>query len=115
MKITKDSYTFVEHKGEDDVWYVKIKEGDYKDIVYKYGHIEVLEEPNGEAKLKFQFNVAKLPEELGMDEFDLNNDVTFCTLLGDILVNILEDAMESGKYKLGKDDQSTDSESTMHE
>lgn len=115
MKINRDTYTFVEHKGEEDVWYVKIKEGDYKDIVYKYGHIEVLEEPTGDARLKFQFHVSKLPENFDMDENDLNNDVTFCTLLGDILVNILEDAMESGKYKLGNDDKPTDSESTMYE
>ena len=40
MKISKDSYTFVEHKGDED-WFVKIKEGDYKDIIYKYGRIEV--------------------------------------------------------------------------
>lgn len=115
MKISKDSYTFIEHKGEDDVWYIKIKEGAYKDIVYKYGHIEVVELPTGEANLKFHFKASKIPDDLGLDEMDLNNDVEFCNLLGDILVNILEDAMETGKYKLGNNDKPTDSESTVHE
>ena len=37
MKITSDSYTFVENDFSDDSWHVKINEGDYKDTVYKYG------------------------------------------------------------------------------
>jgi hypothetical protein len=113
MKITLDSYTFVEHKGEE-LWYVKIKEGDYKDVIYKYGRIEVLE-VGDHAKLKFEFKVEKWPDELDMTEEDFNEDATFMNILGDILIHILEDAMETGKYKLGNDDKPTDSESTVHE
>lgn len=114
--ITNESYTFVEHKGDED-WYVKIKaDGPYKGITYKYGRIEVQEdEDNLDAKLKFQFNIAKIPDELHIDETELHEDVTFLNMLGDILVHIIEDAMTSGKYKLGKNDKSTDSESTVHE
>lgn len=111
--ITSNSYTFVEHKGEED-WYVKIKEGDFKDIVYKYGRIEVTEEGE-EARLKFQFKIAKLPPDFDMTEEELQEDLEFLNLLGDILTHVIEDAMETGKYKLGNDDKSTDSESTVHE
>jgi hypothetical protein len=113
--ITSNSYTFVEHKGDED-WYVKIKEGDFKDIVYKYGRIEVVEDKEEDsARLKFQFKIAKIPEELQMNEEELQEDVEFLNLLGDILSHVIEDAMESGKYKLGNDDKPTDSESTVHE
>lgn len=114
--ITKESYVFVEHKGEED-WYVKIKdEGPYKGIIYKYGRIEVKEdELQEQAHLTFQFDVTKIPEELHIDKEELQHDVTFMNMLGDILTNIIEDAMESGKYKLGKNDKPTDTESTVHE
>lgn len=113
MKISKDSYTFVEHKGDED-WYVKIKEGDYKDIIYKYGRIEVQEEVDN-AKLKFQFNISKIPDDLLMTQEELQEDITFMNLLGDILTHIIEDAMDTGKYKLGKNDKPTDTEPTVHE
>jgi hypothetical protein len=113
--ITSDKYTFVEKKGDED-WHVKIKDGDYKDIIYKYGRIEVEEiEEEGSARLKFQFMIDKIPSELSMTTEDLQEDTTFLTLLGDILSHIIEDAMDSGKYKIGNDDKSTDSESTVHE
>ena len=34
--------------------------------------------------------------------------------LGDILSHIIEDSLETGKFKLGNDDKPTDSESTVH-
>lgn len=114
--ITKESYAFVEHKGEED-WYVKIKDdGPYKGIIYKYGRIEVLEDKENEAaQIKFQFEISKIPEDLHIDKDELQHDVSFMNMLGDILTHIIEDAMESGKYKLGKNDKPTDTESTVHE
>jgi hypothetical protein len=111
--ITSKSYAFVEHKGDED-WYVKLKEGDYKDIIYKYGKIGFQEEGD-EARLRFQFKVAKLPPDFDMTEEDLNQDETFLNHLGDVLTHILEDAMDSGQYKLGQNDKPTDSEPTVHE
>ena len=109
MKITSDSYTFIEHTNDTN-WYVKIKAGDYKDIIFKYGAIEIKEDAElDSAKLKFHFNISKIPEELSLTNEDLQEDADFMNLLGDILSHILEDAMDSGKYKLGKNDKSTDS------
>ena len=114
MMITSDSYTFVEKKGDED-WHVKIKDGEFKGIVYKYGRIEVAEDHDEEtARLKFQFHIEKIPTELEMTVEELNEDFTFLNTIGDILTHIIEDAMDSGKYKIGNDDKSTDSESTVH-
>lgn len=111
MKITSDSYTFVESATSGEDWHVKIKEGDYKDVVYKYGKIQV-HEIDDEASLKFQFKIVDLPEHL--DETELNSDVGFMTLLGDVLTHIIEDSLDTGHFKLGDNDKSTNSESTMH-
>jgi hypothetical protein len=113
--VTIDTYTFIEKK-DDPNWYVKIKEGEYKDIIYKYGKIGLVEDKAEDtARLQFQFHVEKIPENLAMTEEELNEDVEFLNILGAILTHIIEDAMDSGKYKLGNDDKSTDSESTVHE
>jgi hypothetical protein len=111
MKITSDVYSFVENDFSDDSWHVKINQGVYKDIVYKYGKIQVKEDGD-EAKLSFQFKIVDLPEHL--DEDDLNSSVEFMETLGDILTHIIEDSLETGKFKLGNNDKSTNSESVMH-
>ena len=111
MKITNDSYTFVESATSGDEWHVKLNEGDYKGIVYKYGKIQI-HEIDDQANLKFQFKIIDLPEHL--DEDELNSDSEFMTHLGDILTHIIEDSLDTGHFKLGNDDQPTNSQSAMH-
>ena len=111
MKITNDSYTFVENATSEEEWHVKVKEGEYAGVIYKYGKIQV-HEIDDEASLKFQFKVVDLPEHLNEDE--LNSDTEFMTLLGDILTHIIEDSLDTGHFKLGNDDKPIDSESTLH-
>jgi hypothetical protein len=50
-----------------------------------------------------------------MTEEELNEDLEFLNVLGAILTHIIEDSFESGQYKMGNNDKSTDSESTVHE
>ena len=117
MTVTYDTYSFVESATSNDEWHVKIKQGDYAGIVYKYGRIDIVEPivEGEDARLKFQFKTATIPESLGLSEDDLTTDEVFMNFLGDILVHIIEDAMNSGKFKIGNDDKPTDSESIMHE
>ena len=111
MKITSDTYSFVENDFSDDAWHIKINQGVYKDIVYKYGKIQV-KEKDEQATLSFQYKIIDLPEHL--DEQDLNCSVEFMDALGDILTHIIEDSFETGRFKIGNNDKSTDSESTVH-
>ena len=67
------------------------------------------------SKLHFQFNIEKIPKDFGMTEEELNEDLEFLNVLGAILTHIIEDSFESGQYKMGNNDKSTDSESTVHE
>lgn len=111
MKITSDSYSFVENDFSDDSWHVKINEGDYAGIVYKYGKIQIKE--NGDdATLGFQYAIVDLPESFDAEE--LKSSVEFMNTLGDILSHIIEDSLETGKFKLGNDDKSTNTESAVH-
>ena len=111
MTITNKTYSFVESATSGEEWHVKINEGDYKDVVYRYGKIQIAE-LDDEANLKFQYMIVDLPEHL--DEDELKSDVQFMTHLGDILTHIIEDSLDTGHFKLGNDDKPTDSESTMH-
>jgi hypothetical protein len=115
MKVTSDTYSFVDNDlAIDDAWHIKIKEGLFRDIVYKYGKIQIKENDiSGEATLSFQYKIIDLPSHLVED--DLNGSTDFMTLIGDILTHIIEDSFETGKFKLGKNDQPTNSESTLHE
>ena len=65
--------------------------------------------------VNYQFNISKIPDDLLMTQEELQEDVAFMNLLGDILTHIIEDAMDTGKYKLGKNDKPTDTEPTVHE
>ena len=111
IKVTNDTYSFVESATSGEEWHVKINDGDYKGIVYRYGKIQI-HEIDEEAKLKFQFKIIDLPEHLSEEE--LNSDDVFMTQLGDILTHIIEDSLDTGHFKLGKDDKPTDSKSIMH-
>lgn len=109
-------YAFVDKMDVvDDTWHIQIKDGDYSGVVYKYGSVKIHENDGKEAVLKFQFAIVEAPDHLHLD--DLNHDTDFMNTLGDILHNILTDAFESGKYRLGKkkdDDSEDDSQSVIH-
>lgn len=117
MQMTSDHYAFVENAHTTDEWHIKIKQGEYAGIIFKYGKIEIKEPEFGQedAILKFDFKVVKLPEGFDMTEEDLNGDEDFMNFLGKILVHIIEDAIERNTFKLGNNDKPTDSEPTLHE
>lgn len=86
MKLPK--YSMVE-KEDVDYYGFKIQEGEYSDVIYYYGEVSITEdEENDEASLKFMFNVDSGNEQYTKE--DLNDSVDFKTLIGDILVDILD-------------------------
>lgn len=107
MKITHDSYSFVEKDVDDDQWYVQLKEGDYSGVVYKYGKIQVKERDYDQAQLQFQYAIIECPDHL--DRSELQTDEVFMNTLGDVLTHIIEDSFTSNKFKLGENDKPTDS------
>ncbi len=88
-----EQYQFIERRG-DNFTSVGIKGGMYEGVVYKYGTVSVAEKENnkGEMPLSFQYDILD-PNGLERKEFDDN----FFNLIGDILVDIIDNSAGGSK------------------
>ena len=97
MSKIKSKYTFVSKEG--DTWAnVCIREGKFKDVIYNYGKVSVNHtEENDDGSLPFRFeyniidNALLKREEFGEE---------FFTLIGDILVDIIDDQLKEENLEL---------------
>ena len=65
---------------------------DYEDVIYKYGKISVDEnKENDNASLQFDYDVLVSPD---VPKEELNNDIDFKNLMGDILVHIIGEQLD---------------------
>ena len=65
---------------------------EYKDIIYKYGKVEIKEdEENNNASLQFNYDVLVSPT---IPKEDLEEDINFKNLMGDILHHLIEDQLQ---------------------
>ena len=108
--ITKDDYKFVE-RPEDVMYTVELTTGEYKGTKYQYGKVsakveEINDDEDGIASLSFMWNLIE-----GDDALQESPD--FQNYIGDVLSHILQDAFDSGEYKIGNDDDTkrTDNDS----
>jgi hypothetical protein len=90
MAKTLPRYELIEVDGEDS-WCVKLKSGEYADVVYKYNHVKAVapDSDDGYATLKFNYEVlyhAELPEE------KFAQCAAFEDSLGDILYDLIMSA-----------------------
>jgi len=86
-------YVFVQ-RDKDDFSCIKITEGKYKDIIFHYGKVGFGkdENPDGTLPMKFDYTVIKNPND--MDTLD-NNE--FIDYIGDLLIELLDEKIKSGK------------------
>lgn len=78
-------YCFIYPKDNATTVHVKLLEGLYKDIVFKYGKVKF--EPEGEnIYLRFAFDVIESPY---VKTKKLEKDMNFKNYLGDLLVEIM--------------------------
>ena len=109
--ITEDDYTLVE-KPDSLMYSVKIKKGKYTDVIVTYGEVRIKADPeNDKADLHFKYQIVESPKKLNVQE--LERDVEFNNLLGDILTYILQTAFDTGNYKLGSKEKTNGIESTI--
>ena len=88
----KKKYVFVQKEG-DDFTCIKLLEGKYKGVIYKYGKVGFAkdEKPDGTLPMKFDFDIIFNPhEETSIDKQD------FIDYIGDILIELLEKQIENG-------------------
>jgi len=108
--VTTNDYKFVE-RADDDFYTVELTTGDWTGTKYQYGKVsakieEINDDEDGIARLNFMWTLIEGDE-------DLAENPAFQDYIGKVLQNILEDAFDSGNYKIGNDDDSkrTDNDS----
>ena len=85
-------YAYVQRDG-DDFTCIKLLEGKYKGVIYKYGKVGFAKEekPDGTLPMKFDYDIIFNPhEETSIDKQD------FIDYIGDILIELLEKQIENG-------------------
>ena len=88
-----ETYTLVPGGDGDQHWLVRFLEGPFAETIIQYGAITVNEEDKG--SMSFNFFVESSPDsELTSDNVDLQ------LWAGDVLQEILREAVESGSVKL---------------
>ena len=91
MSNVKSKYTFVSKKG--DAWAnVCITGGKFKDVIYNYGKVSINpKKENDDGSLPFRFEYTIIDNALlQREEFGEE----FFTLIGDILVDIIDDQLK---------------------
>ena len=92
MSDIKDRYMFVARK-DDDSASIMIKDGKFKDVIYNYGKVLIPEEKNlnedGTLPFRFQYTII---DNVGIPRENFGED--FFTLIGDILVDIIDEQSE---------------------
>ena len=86
-------YVYVQRDG-DDFSSIKIVEGKYKDVIYKYGKVQFANEEQPDAIFLCSFNGLYKSKS---EELDLYIDQpAFIKYIGDILVEILDEKIKDG-------------------
>jgi hypothetical protein len=90
-------------QSEDKQWGVLIEDGKYAGLVYGYGNVRFLEKDGDDAVLQFEYNVL---EKIDIDMENLSEEdyTEFRKMIGDILVELIEDAVD---YKSKQNEQVT--------
>jgi len=86
-------WQLVENQEEENQWGVMLLSGKYEGLVYGYGNVRFLERDGDDAVLQFEYNVL---EKIDIDVENLSEEdhEEFRKMIGDILVELIEDAVD---------------------
>ena len=92
-----ENYTYVS-RGTEQWASIMITKGEYEGVIYQYGRVSVAKKENedGTMPLSFDYNVI---DQNGHDKDKLDNSPEFKNTLGDILVEILDEQLETGNLE----------------
>ena len=84
-------YAFVQRENEDFTC-IKLLEGKFKGIIYKYGKVGFAKDENADGTLpmKFDFDIIFNPHDTKLDKQE------FIDYIGDILIEVLEEQINNG-------------------
>ena len=88
---------------EDKQASLRISEGKFEGVVYSYGKVvlPVEQKINGEGDLPFKFEYSIL-DNANIDREEFGND--FFTIIGDILVDIIDEQLQEENLEYRSDD-----------
>ena len=92
----RDQYVFITTEKDTTTQYIGIRQGKFEGVVYRYNKISTKENTDGTLTLKFEYDIMD-SNLIPRKEFDDDN---FFTLLGDILVDVID----RGGNKIGNTD-----------
>ena len=80
---------------------VMIKDGKFKDVIYNYGKVSLPEEEdeNGNMPFRFEYNII---DNVGIPREEFGEE--FFTLIGDILVKIIDEQLEEENLEYSPND-----------
>ena len=96
---------------DSEYWCVKIMEGDYAGLIYRYNKLNFnANDKTDHIAVNFEYDLVFVPEEIRKKEFPNHIRKEFETLLGNIMHEVLEEAMKNGDYDYGSagDNDSTE-------
>ena len=90
-------YIFAQRQG-DDFSCIKLLEGQYEGIIYKYNQVKfsTTENADGQIPLKFTYDIMANPNDEDIKSIDFRN------YIGDILVEVMEEQLKNGKIIFDK-------------
>ena len=80
---------------------VMIKAGKFKDVIYKYGKVSIGEEEDEKGNLPFRFEY-NIIDNVGIPREEFGEE--FFTLIGDILVEIIDEQLEEENLEYSPND-----------
>jgi len=91
-KLFREVYRVVENPNEEDAG-IEIISGEWEGLVYQYGDVQF---EDGKPHLNFQRTIRRLPTSGGTVE-DLEKNEELNNLMGDILVELIQEQIERDK------------------
>ena len=88
-------YIFAQRQG-DDFSCIKIMDGQYEGIIYKYNNVKFssTENADGQIPLKFTYDIMTNPNDEDIKSDDFRN------YIGDILVECVQEQLEKGQLQI---------------
>ena len=101
-KTIADVYEIVQNpmNDEDDHWCVLIKETQFSGLLYKYNEVSFGPENHAHMTLRFTYDVLDIPPSLQGNELNEQEEADFKTLLGDVLVDIIENDFDRSEEEV---------------
>jgi len=94
MSDLKSKYELIELDENQHAF--RLIDGKFKDVIYKYNRFGLVEPEEDEETLKyrFEYDIIEIPEEIRGKKYSDKEGLEFEKLIGDILIQVLEENVE---------------------